>query len=176
MTSTSTKVLYWQDHNIFALNFTNYPPREEHIYGGGLSKVQHLCSFHDSANRKHLVIAKGNLGLHCYQMIDQCYRLQLQHSWEVKGQLYVSGQSIDAQRVVHGRQSLFVHDRGNRCVQMFDLHGVHIAVLVRDGEMGIRTIRNLLWCKATSSLLVGHGGSDQKYDFSKIELVPIADT
>ena len=57
----------------------------------------------------------------------------------------MSGQPLNAKRVVYRKERLFVHDMGNRSVQMFDVNGVHITELVREGEMGIRTIRNLLW-------------------------------
>ena len=138
-------------------------------------EIKDLCCFERYYGVSYLVCAKGKSGLYYYQVENKYPKRDeyiLKDIWKVQGQLHMSCHPLDAQRVVHGQRRLFVHDIANRCVQMFDLNGVHISELVREGEMGIRTIRNLLWCNASSSLLVGHGDIERKYDFSRIELVP----
>ena len=78
-------------------------------------------------------------------------------AWVVKGRIHGMKNKIHACGITtDGNDHLFVCDISNSCIQMFDMDGKYLGVLLREGEQGLGKPQWVGWSSDTKSLNVAH--------------------
>lgn len=77
--------------------------------------------------------------------------------WSVRGKLEGMKKIMEACEVTtDGHGHLFLWDSNNKSIQMFSTEGRYLGTVMRKGEQGMGKPFDIQWCKANSSLVVGH--------------------
>ena len=135
----------------------------------GTKEILEMCIIADSARNicSDLVCALGDRGLCCYKI--SAGKITNEVIWQVRGKFGSMDFPLSAKYVVSGNNQLFVYDNVNSCIQMLSFKGEYKGLLLRRGDRGIGVVRKLMWCsRPRSSLIVGHGGNFDSYEFSMV--------
>ena len=135
----------------------------------GAKEILEMCIIADSARNSctSLVCALGDRGLCCYKILDG--KITNEVIWQVRGKFGSMHAALNAKHVVCGNRKLFVYDGANNCIHAFSIRGEYKGVLLKRGDRGIGVVRRLMWCShPRSSLIVGHGGNFDSYEFSMV--------
>ena len=113
-----------------------------------------------------LVTACGIKGLKAFDLETK------QQEWSVSGEINGLENAMVASRITSdGQESIFVCDKGNCCVLVFNFSGEYVSTLIRDGEQGVGEPTGVVWSNGLSSVLVAHTKDDEKMWVSVVKPV-----
>ena len=153
VTSSPSQLLYYDSHagRVCQVDCSTAPCRfmqkEIPIEYDGQERVWSMCTSGDL-----LVVTRYQKGVFAFSLRGgQC-------KWRVSGKLPGMQQEMNAVRVAADEQGhLFINDGNNKCVHVLSArNGAHLGLMVRKGELGIGTPKEVTWHRQSASLVVAH--------------------
>ena len=130
-----------------------------------------FCVTEHEANRNRKLNRKLLVTSHYYSGRVFAYNMETgAEEWNLSSNVPESTTTMQACGIMtDGNDHLFVCDINNSCIQMFDLNGGYIGVLLSGGEQGLGNPHLAGWCDDSHSLIVAHV-KNEKWHISVINV------